>query len=338
MTINVQVVDFAISASPTPVTTSPGVAATSVIYITPVNGFTGTVTLATTVSPSGLTCTLSSTSITGGTGTSTLSCTGSGGTYTVTVTGTTPSITGTATVLSHSATVTVNVSDFTITASPTSLSIVQGSAASSTITITSLGGFSGTVTLTYSASSSLTIKLSPSSIAMAGTATLTVNSTSSTPTGTYLVNVTGTSGPLTHAVTVTVTVTSAVLAKAPYFLVLWSQKISLSKSGTATQSWLYIVWNENKQSTVYAAITISGTDGSGVNSFTVTSSVFKLNAYGLAFGTLTETFNNAQVGDTFHFTAVLLWGTTSTTNPAALPYVGSYSITGSFTVTAYQGH
>src|SRR5207245_3742383 len=53
------------------------------------NGFTGTVDLTHVESPTtGLTCSLTPTSLTGGSGTSTLSCTGSANTYTVTVTGT----------------------------------------------------------------------------------------------------------------------------------------------------------------------------------------------------------------------------------------------------------
>src|SRR5207245_11367495 len=114
-TITVQVVDFTIFASPTTVNTTPGVAATSMITVMPVNGFTGTVALTTSVSPTtGLTCSVSPTSITGGSGTSTLSCSGTGGTYTVTVTGTNAA-------LSHNAILTVNVQDFTLTASPTSI-------------------------------------------------------------------------------------------------------------------------------------------------------------------------------------------------------------------------
>jgi hypothetical protein len=233
------------------------------------------------------------------------------------------------------------VADFTITASPSSLNIVQGSAASSTITVLSVGGFSGTVSLTYSASSGLTVKLAPSSVVISGSATLTVNSTTTTPTGTYLVNVTGTSGSLVHTVTVTVTVTSSVVtAKAPYFLVLWSQRVSVSKkTGTGTESWLYIALNGNKGTTLYAAVRITVTQENGVSSFVLTSPVFTLKPYSIALGTLSQTFTSANLGETFHFTAVILWGTTATTNPAALPYTGTYSISGSFTITSQtSGH
>src|SRR2546426_1707779 len=94
-------VDFNVTANPTSVTANAGVSATSTITVSPVNGFTGTVSLSSTVSPTGLTCSLSPTSVTlGSSQPSTLSCTGIAGSYTVTVTGASGS-------LSHTAKVTV---------------------------------------------------------------------------------------------------------------------------------------------------------------------------------------------------------------------------------------
>jgi len=95
--------DFTVSASPTNVALNTGVAGSSTITVTPINGFTGTVTLSVTTNSTNLTCTLSSTSITGGSGSSTLTCTGSlPGNYLATVTGGSGS-------LSHSATVAFTV-------------------------------------------------------------------------------------------------------------------------------------------------------------------------------------------------------------------------------------
>jgi hypothetical protein len=139
---------------------------------------------------------------------------------------------------------------------------------------------------------------------------------------------------------VTVTVSSAVVtAKAPFFFVFWSHRVSLSKeTGTGAETWIYLAFNGNKNVTLYAAISITGTDGSGVTGFTVTSPVFTLKPYGLALGFLSETFTSASIGETYHFTAVILWGTTATTNSAQLPYVGKYSISGSFIVTSAPQH
>src|SRR5207244_5819071 len=85
----------------------------------PLNGFTGTVTLVVTTNSTNLVCTLSSTSITGGSGASTLSCHGSpAANYLATVTG------SSSTTPSHSATVTYHVQDFTVTANPTTVTVI----------------------------------------------------------------------------------------------------------------------------------------------------------------------------------------------------------------------
>src|SRR5206468_1802680 len=122
--------------------------------------------------------------ITGGSGTSLLSCSGSGGTYTVTVTGTSAS-------LSHSTMVTVNVQDFTLTACSL-VSIVQPTSGTNsgtcTITVTSVGGFTGSVFLNATVSPpaiGTTFAFSPTSITGSGTSTLTITISSTTATGSY---------------------------------------------------------------------------------------------------------------------------------------------------------
>jgi hypothetical protein len=82
----VQVVDFTVSASAvSPSTITAGSSGTSSISVAPINGFTGTVTLAVSP-PSGIACSFDHTTIQTS-GTSSLSCTGNTpGDYTVTVT------------------------------------------------------------------------------------------------------------------------------------------------------------------------------------------------------------------------------------------------------------
>ena len=120
--------------------------------------------------------------------------------------------------------------DFSISSSPTSMNVQQGSSAISTITLTSLNGFSGTVTLsTNTPSSGLSWKISPTGVTLSSGATitsiLTVNASSTAPTGayqpgggylatayqagTYQTVVTATNGTLMHSATVTVNVTSS---------------------------------------------------------------------------------------------------------------------------------
>src|SRR6184192_1196912 len=108
--------------------------------------------------------------------------------------------------------------DFDISASPNSLTIHIGSSGTSTITLTSIGGFSGNVSLSASvACASLICLVYPTasvdpnvvSVVSGGTATstLTVSASVLTTLGTYEVTITATSGSLTHTVTITVYVT-----------------------------------------------------------------------------------------------------------------------------------
>ena len=101
------------------------------------------------------------------------------------------------------------VQDFSISANPTTATITAGGpSGNSTISVSSINGFSGTVTLSLgiSPSSGLTASLSPTSITGAGTSTLTF---SSSVAGTYTITITGTSGGDVYSITVTVTVNSA---------------------------------------------------------------------------------------------------------------------------------
>jgi hypothetical protein len=329
------VVDFQLSASPISASVFPNQLANSTITVTPVNGFTGTVSLSSTSSPSGLACTLSPSTIIGGSGSAFLSCSSSmGGTYIVTITG----ASGT---LSHTTTVTVNVQDFTLTATAVSPTpIVQGNAGSSTITVGSLGGFSGTVNLAVSASPALgPVTISPSSITMSGSATLNIQTTTTTPTGTYLVNVTGMSGSLTHTVTIQVTVTIVTTVPPPFFTqMVWTHKLSLAKFNDV-QTWTFSVKSNSTGGKIYFAVSITVTDGSGSTPFTLVTQVFSLaphkNMQGL---TLTATFSPSQIGETWNFIAVIHWGTTATTDPSQLPFMSTLTngapTSGSFTIQA----
>src|SRR5881397_1682370 len=143
--------DFSISASPASISVPPGSSATSTITLSSLNGFIGTVSLSATSSPSGPSLSLNPTSVTlssGGTASSSLSVSSStSGSYTVTVTGTSGS-------LSHSASVNLIVADFGISASPSSITVAPGSSATSRISLTSIGGFTGTVSLSSTVSPS----------------------------------------------------------------------------------------------------------------------------------------------------------------------------------------
>ncbi|HEX4919955.1 MAG TPA: hypothetical protein VFV92_04365, partial [Candidatus Bathyarchaeia archaeon] len=163
-------------------------------------GFSATVTLSSAISPtSGLAAACTPSTIPGGSGTSTCSLTASSpGNYNVTVTGTSGS-------LVHSTLVTVRVltfPDFTITFS-TPPPVDAGQSSSTTMTLSAISGFSGTVTLSDSVPSGLSCTpINPASVSLPPTSTATLSCAAPTANN-YNVTITGTSGTLSHSTIVT---------------------------------------------------------------------------------------------------------------------------------------
>src|SRR5271155_4688143 len=101
--------------------------------------------------------------------------------------------------------------NFTISASPSSISVVQGSNGTSTITTAVSGGFNSAVALSATGQpTGVTVTFSPTSIAApgSGTSTMSIAVASTTATGTYTITVTGTGGGLTQSATVSLIVTA----------------------------------------------------------------------------------------------------------------------------------
>jgi len=208
-TITVEVGGFTISASPTTVNVQAGTSGTSSVSVLSVAGFTGMINFSISMTPTGLTASISPASVSlspGGSGSSTLTINSSKvGTYTVTVTGTSGSST-------HSVTITVNVQDFTLAVNPSSLSLAAGTSGTVTISVASMAGFTGPVSLSAVCTpSGPRLSLSSSTVSLSsggsGTSTLTVRTLHKTPPGTYTITITAASGSLTHTATVVLTVT-----------------------------------------------------------------------------------------------------------------------------------
>jgi hypothetical protein len=100
--------------------------------------------------------------------------------------------------------------DFTISASPGSVTVAPGGSGTSTITTAVSGGFSSAISLSASGlPSGATASFSPSSISApgSGTSTLTLTAGASTAPGAYTVTITGTGGGATHTTAISFTVT-----------------------------------------------------------------------------------------------------------------------------------
>jgi len=189
---------FSLKPSAATLSIAQGATGTDTIAVTDVSPFSGSVTLAASGLPSGVTATFStnpatSTSVI----TFTASSTATVGSSTVTITGTSGSLTAPTTI---ALTVTAKPS-FTVTPTSPAVNIPPGGSVTDTITVTDTGGFTGTVTVTaISSNSGITVAVSGD--------TLTINA-SSTATGTGTITVTATSGLITVTTTIQVTITPA---------------------------------------------------------------------------------------------------------------------------------
>ena len=99
--------------------------------------------------------------------------------------------------------------DFSISANPSTLSVIQGQGATSTISTAVVSGAAQTVTLSASGlPAGATATFSPSAVTAGGSSTLTMATASSTPVGNYSIMVTGTGSSATHSTSITLTVNS----------------------------------------------------------------------------------------------------------------------------------
>ena len=204
---------FTLSDSPSSLTITQGGSGTSTITVNDVNGFSGSVTLAASGLPSGVTATFGTNPTTGTSVlTLTASSTATTGSATVTITGTSGSLTASTTLaLTVNSTATPN---FTIAASPTSVTVTQGASGTSTITITSTGGFNSATTLAASGlPSGVTAAFSTNPVTPpangSATSTLTLTASSTATVGTATVTITGTSGSTSHSTTIALTVNAS---------------------------------------------------------------------------------------------------------------------------------
>jgi subtilase family serine protease len=203
---------FTISASPTAVSVAAGSNGTSTITTAVSGGFNSAIALTASGAPTGVTVGFNPTSIAApGSGTSTVTftvaSTTTAGTYSITITGTGGGLTQTATV---SLTVTSGVSaGFSVTASPTSITVARNASGTAKITTAITGSFNSAITLSASGQGNgQTVTFSPTSIAApgSGTSTMTVKVGRNSSTGNHTITITAKGGGKTETTTVTLDV------------------------------------------------------------------------------------------------------------------------------------
>lgn len=200
--------NFAMSATPTSASVTPGSAASYSLSLTSAGGFSSAVALSASGLPAGATVNFTPSSVTPpGSSTVTINTSAAtpAGTYTVTLNGTGGGLTRTSSVA-----LTVSAApDFAIAATPITSNIAPGGSATYTISPTSFGGFSQAISLSASGMpSGATPLFSPASVTPPGTSALTINTQATTPPGTYTITINATNGSIVRTTTATFTVSS----------------------------------------------------------------------------------------------------------------------------------
>jgi hypothetical protein len=207
------VTDYTITPSPNPVTVQPATGQPVTITVAPIAGFNTLVKFGLTIPPAtasaGVMAVYSSTTVSGGSGSTTLTVTTTtttpAGTYSLTITSNSTLNGYTTAANKHTKLLTIKAGGFTISATAPSHAI--GSYINSTVSITYLNAFTGTVSITNNTVPNLSCKAaSPASFATNGTVTVSCRSDII---GTYSLLVIGTSGAVVRITTATFTFQTA---------------------------------------------------------------------------------------------------------------------------------
>ena len=333
--------DFSVSASPGSLSLASGGSGSSTIAIAPQGNFSGDVALSVSGVPQGASASFDNATVPGGSGSAVLTVNaGTAGASSATLT-----VTAVSGALSHSATIALSIAaagpppDFSVAASPGSISLTQGGAAGgSTVTVAPSNGFASDVALSVSgAPSGVKLSFDRSSIAGgSGSASLSVAASSTAPVGSYALTVTAAGGSLSHTATIELTISAP--APAPDFFVAASpSSISIATGGAAGQSTLTVTPQNgfardvslsvsgapSGTSASFSASTVTG--GSGTSTLSVQSSSAAAGSY-----TLTVT---ASGGGVAHSTTIAL-SISPAANFALSASPGQVSVTSGQSATA----
>jgi hypothetical protein len=222
---------FTLSPSSPSLTLTQGSSATDTISVPGTSGFTGSVTLAASGLPSGVTASFGTNpATTSSLLTLTASSTATIGAATITITGTSGCTTASTTIL-----LTVNQGGgFTLKPSASALSIILGGGAGTdTITVTDISPFTGSVTLAASGlPSGVTAVFGANPTT--GSSVLTLTAGCATPIGTSIITITGASGSLAATTTISLTVVTSASGSYSLSTVPAALSIADGSSGTVT--------------------------------------------------------------------------------------------------------
>jgi subtilase family serine protease len=199
-------------------------------------------------------------------------------------------------------------SDFSIAASPASISVVQGAVGSSTISTAIVSGSASNIALTASnLPTGVSVSFSPSSVTAGSSSTASFTVAGSTATGTYTITITGTGSTATHTTTVSLTVTAA--AQGSFSLADSPTSRTIRRGGSTTTSVTATPLNGFNSS---IALSVSGQtsglsfafspgsiNGSGSSTLTISSS------HGASTGVRTLTITGTGGGQTHSTTFTL---------------------------------
>jgi hypothetical protein len=201
MGLTVVVPNFSLTTSANNLTIPQSGSGSSTISVSGQNGFVGSVSLAATGLPTGVTATFSPTS-TSSTSAMTLSAssTVTPGTYSVTITGTSGTLKNITTI-----SLVISAPNFALSAQPAALALPYGLTGSGTVTVTALNGFKGIVSLTASGLPP-GVTVSFGAVSATGTSQVTFTIGSSATAGSFPIVITGVSGSLKNSASMTLTV------------------------------------------------------------------------------------------------------------------------------------
>jgi hypothetical protein len=194
---------FSLSTSTASLSITRGNAGTATITVTAASGFSGSVALAVSGLPSGVTAVFNpATTKTTSTVTFAVSSLAAAGTYPLAITGASGTATSTVAISLN-----VVAPGFSLSASPASLTLARAGSGSSTISVAGTNGFNGSVGLSVSGlPAGVTAAFSPASTT--GKSTLTFTASSTATAGASTVTVTGACGALSSTTTIALTVTA----------------------------------------------------------------------------------------------------------------------------------